>query len=171
MSKRHFLMMAAYNRWANERIYAAAETLPDEEWRRNTGAFFGSLMATLNHILVADRIWLHRFTREGSAPNALDVVLHADFPGLKAARESEDRRIVTWLEGLAETDIEGRFSYTTVSDMRTISQRLEPALVHFFNHQTHHRGQAHAILTTLGRPSVVLDLIGFLRTEDGRPYA
>ncbi len=59
----------------------------------------------------------------------------------------------------------------TTSDMRTISQRLAPALDHVFNHQTHHRGQAHTILTALGRPSVGLDLIAFQRTEDGRAFA
>ncbi|TIX20548.1 MAG: damage-inducible protein DinB, partial [Mesorhizobium sp.] len=67
--------------------------------------------------------------------------------------------------------LSGRFSYMTVSDMRTISQRLAPALDHFFNHQTHHRGQAHAILTVLGRPSVPLDLTLFQRSEEGRAFA
>ena len=65
----------------------------------------------------------------------------------------------------------GRFSYMTLSDMRTVSQRLAPALSHFFNHQTHHRGQAHMILTVLGRPSVPLDLVLFQRSEEGRAYA
>jgi len=67
--------------------------------------------------------------------------------------------------------LSGRFSYMTVSDMRTVSQRLAPALGHVFNHQTHHRGQAHTILTILGRPSVSLDLAFFQRTDEGRAYA
>lgn len=171
MSKRHFLMMAAYNRWANYRVYAAAETLSEEEWQRDTGVFFGSLMGTLNHILVADRIWLHRFTREGAAPTALDTILYSDLASLKQAREKEDARIIDWIGALSDTEIAGRFTYTTISDMRTISQRLEPALAHLFNHQAHHRGQAHSALTRLGRPSIGLDLIAFLRTEDGRAFA
>ena len=65
----------------------------------------------------------------------------------------------------------GRFTYMTVTDMRTVSQRLAPALDHFFNHQTHHRGQAHMILTVLGQPSLQLDLVYFQRTEEGRAYA
>ena len=72
--KQHFMMFAAYNRWANARIYDAAAALPEEAFKRDVGAFFGSLMGTLNHILVADRIWLKRFTGEGEAPASLDTV-------------------------------------------------------------------------------------------------
>jgi uncharacterized damage-inducible protein DinB len=72
---------------------------------------------------------------------------------------------------LSNEAIAGRFTYTTVSDMRTISQRLAPALAHLFNHQTHHRGQAHGILTALGKLAPSLDLIQFQRTEEGRPYS
>jgi uncharacterized damage-inducible protein DinB len=169
--KKHFMMLAAYNAWANGCIYEAVSTLSDEEFRRDTGAFFKSMMGTLNHLLVADRIWMKRFTGEGEAPAALNAILHADFIKLRAAREMEDRRIIDWVGSLSEKEVGGRFRYMTVSDMRTISQRLAPALDHFFNHQTHHRGQAHMILTVLGRPSVQLDLIAFQRTEEGREFA
>ncbi len=169
--KRHFMMFAAYNQWANERIYDAASELLDEEFNRDVGAFFGSMMGTLNHMLAADRIWMKRFTGEGDAPVSLDAVLHKGLPALRVAREAEDGRIVDWVESLTDQDLAGRFTYTTVTDMRTISQRLSPALGHFFNHQTHHRGQAHMILTVLGRPSVLLDLIYFQRTEEGRAFA
>lgn len=169
--KRHFMMLAAYNRWANARIYDAAATLSAEEFTRDTGAFFKSMMGTLNHVVTADRIWMKRFTGEGDAPTALDTIIHADFGKLRLAREAEDQRIVKWVESLGDKALAGRFSYMTVTDMRTISQRLAPALDHFFNHQTHHRGQAHMILTVLGRSSVTLDLIYFQRTEEGRAYA
>jgi uncharacterized damage-inducible protein DinB len=72
---------------------------------------------------------------------------------------------------MPEEAFAGRFTYVTVTDIRTISQRLAPSLAHLFNHQTHHRGQAHTILTTLGKPSLTLDLIYFQRTEDGRAFA
>ena len=72
---------------------------------------------------------------------------------------------------MPEKELTGRFTYLTITDMRTVSQRLAPALAHFFNHQTHHRGQAHMILTALGQPSLQLDLIAFQRTEDGRAFA
>ncbi|MER8696945.1 DinB family protein [Mesorhizobium opportunistum] len=169
--KQHFMMFAAYNQWANGRIYDAAADLDEEEFNRDVGAFFRSLMGTLNHLLAADRIWMKRFTGEGDAPTALDVIVHRALPGLRAAREAEDRRIVDWVGGLSDKALSGRFTYMTVSDMRTVSQRLAPALDHVFNHQTHHRGQAHMILTVLGRPSVSLDLTHFQRTEEGRAFA
>lgn len=169
--KQHFMMFAAYNSWANARVYEAAAALDEEAFRRDTGAFFKSMMGTLNHILVADRIWLKRMTGEGDAPAALDTIVFADFAKLRTAREAEDRRIIKWIGGLAEKAFAGRFTYMTVTDMRTVSQRLAPALAHFFNHQTHHRGQAHTVLTVLGQPSLQLDLIYFQRTEEGRAYA
>ena len=169
--KQHFMMFAAYNQWANGRIYDAAADLDEEEFNRDVGAFFGSLMGTLNHLLAADRIWMKRFTGEGDAPTALDAILHRALPNLRMAREAEDRRIIDWLGGLGDKALSGRFTYMTVSDMRTVSQRLAPALAHVFNHQTHHRGQAHMILTVLGRPSVPLDLAYFQRTEEGRAFA
>lgn len=169
--KQHFAMLAAYNAWANARIYAAAAALSRQELDRDTGVFFKSVIATLNHILVADRIWLKRFTGEGDAPATLDTILFDDLDRLRAAREAEDARIVGWLGGLTDKALSGRFTYMTVTDMRTVSQRLAPALAHLFNHQTHHRGQAHAALTVLGKPSVALDLIYFQRTPDGAAFA
>lgn len=169
--KQHFMMFAAYNAWANNRIYDASASLSAEEWLRETGAFFKSMMGTLNHVLVADRIWLKRMTGTGEAPGSLDAILYRDFEKLRTARKAEDRRIVDWIGGMNQTAFAGRFSYVTTTDVRTISQRLAPALSHVFNHQTHHRGQAHAILTTLGRPSLVLDLMAFQRTPEGIAYA
>lgn len=169
--KQHFMMLAAYNQWANERIYEAAADLDADEFGRDTGAFFKSMKGTLNHILVGDRVWMKRFTGDGDAPASLDTILFDDFDRLRLARQAEDKRIVQWVGSLTDKAVAGRFTYMTITDMRTISQRLAPALDHLFNHQTHHRGQAHMILTVLGRPSVTLDLIYFQRTEDGRAFA
>lgn len=169
--RQHFRMFAAYNRWANTLVYEAAAALSQDELNRSTGAFFGPLIGTLNHVLAADRIWLKRFTGEGAAPASLDAILHPDLVGLRGARVAEDARIVEWIDSLSDRALAGRFTYVTVTDVRTISQRLAPALAHFFNHQTHHRGQAHATLTALGKPSLTLDLIYFQRTEEGRAFA
>ncbi|BCG95796.1 DinB family protein [Mesorhizobium sp. 131-2-1] len=169
--KQHFMMFAAYNQWANGRIYDAAADLNDAEFERDVGAFFGSMMGTLNHLLVADRVWMKRFSGEGDAPASTDRIIHRALSVLRLAREAEDKRIINWIDGTSEKALAGRFSYMTLSDMRTISQRLAPALSHFFNHQTHHRGHAHMILTVLGRPSVPLDLVLFQRSEEGRAYA
>jgi uncharacterized damage-inducible protein DinB len=169
--KTHFQMFAAYNQWANAVIYAAAAQLPDEDYKRDRGAFFKSVHGTLNHILVADRIWLKRFTGEGDAPKRLDAIVCDDLEKLSVERAREDKRIVDWLSHIDAKALSGRFTYTAVTDMRTISQRLAPALGHFFNHQTHHRGQAHALLTGFGMEAPVLDLVYFQRSEEGRKWA
>src|SRR5690606_21820901 len=114
---------------------------------------------------------MKRFTGEGDAPAALDSIIHRSLGALRISRETEDERIVAWIDGLDDKALAGRFTYMTVTDMRTVSQRLAPALAHLFNHQTHHRGQAHTILTILGQPSIPLDLIYFQRTEEGRAFA
>ncbi|MDI6026378.1 DinB family protein [Corticibacterium sp. UT-5YL-CI-8] len=169
--KTHFRMFAAYNQWANARIFDAASELSVEEYERDVGAFFKSAMGTLNHLLAADRIWLKRFTGEGDAPAALDTIIHRDFAKLYAARQAEDKRLLEWIEGFTDKTLSGRFTYLTVTDMRTVSQRLAPALAHLFNHQTHHRGQVHTILTIHGKPSLNLDLISFQRTKEGLAFA
>lgn len=169
--KHHFTMLAAYNRWANARLYQAAGELSGEEFTRDVGAFFGSMMGTLNHVLVADRIWMKRFTGEGEAPDRLDAVIHRALGALRIARESEDKRIAAWVEGLDAAALGGRFTYVTATDMRTVSQRLAPALTHLFNHHTHHRGHAHMILSVLGKAPPSLDLIYFQRTEEGRAFS
>ncbi|MET3613073.1 putative damage-inducible protein DinB [Rhizobium aquaticum] len=166
----HFNMFAHYNRWANAALYAEAAKLTREEFNRPTGAFFGSLMATLNHLLVADLIWLHRFSGEGSVPTLLNENLFAEFGPLDAARKDEDDRIIRWVGTLSEDAINGDFTYTPMTSPQSVTQKLGPALAHIFNHQTHHRGQAHMILTTLGKPSLALDLIYYHRTEEGRRW-
>lgn len=167
----HYRMFADYNRWANRLLYQAVSRLSDEQYRENKGAFFGSLHATLNHILAADRIWMKRFTGTGDAPSSLDAILFADLAGLSAARATEDERIAAWIYNLTEAELASRFTYTSITNPVTVTQRLAPVLAHFFNHQTHHRGQCHATLTALGQPSVILDLVYFLRTAEGEAYA
>ncbi len=169
--KQHFRMFAAYNAWANARLYEAAAELSEEEFGRDVGAFFRSMRGTLNHVLVADRIWMKRFTGEGEAPASLDTILHAALEALRLSRRAEDARILSWIDSLGEKELAGRFTYMTVTDMRTVSQRLAPALAHFFNHQTHHRGHAHMILSILGKAPPPLDLIYFQRTDEGREFA
>jgi uncharacterized damage-inducible protein DinB len=162
----HFGMLARYNGWANGRLYAAAAKLPDEDYRADRGAFFGSVHGTLNHILLGDRIWMHRFTGTGASYPRLDLILYDRFEDLRAAREAEDERIVSWAETLDDESVARSFTYRTVVDpAREVTQPLVSALAHFFNHQTHHRGQVHAMLTAIGgRPAgPELDLIYFQR--------
>jgi uncharacterized damage-inducible protein DinB len=161
--KPYFSLLAGYNAWANERIYEAVAQLSDGDYRADRGAFFRSVHGTLNHILVADRIWLKRFTGDGDAPNRLDAILFEDFADLRMARSAEDERIVAYVEGLSDTQIAGRVRYRTITKPAEVEQILASGLIHFFNHQTHHRGQVHALLTGFGLDAPSLDLLMFQR--------
>jgi uncharacterized damage-inducible protein DinB len=163
--QQHYLMFAAYNAWANARLYAAAAALPPADFHADRGAFFGSLQRTLNHLLVTDQIWLQRFTGQGVAPERLDAVLHEELPALWAARQAEDARIVQYIDTLDDAALAGSIRYRRVSSPQVHVQALAPALAHWFNHQTHHRGQAHAILTGLRTPAPELDLLFFQREQ------
>ena len=166
----HYRMFGHYNAWANNRLYDAAAQLGIEQYRADRGAFFKSVHGTLNHLLVTDRIWMQRFTGEGDAPDSLDAILFETFETLRAAREAEDRRIVCFVDALDDARIEGTIKYRRVSSPEQFEQQLSPALAHWFNHQAHHRGQAHALLTGLVGNAPPLDLLIFQRLP-ARPAA
>jgi uncharacterized damage-inducible protein DinB len=159
----HFTMLAGYNAWANGRLYEAAAKLPDAEYRADRGAFFKSVHGTLNHLLVTDRIWMRRLTGTGEAPDRLDAILFENLGDLRAAREREDARIAAYVEGLSEADLAGPVRYRALSNPQEFSQPRASVLLHVFNHQTHHRGQVHCLLTGLGGEAPSLDLILFQR--------
>ncbi len=161
--KAHFALLARYNAWANARIYEAAAALSDADYRADRGAFFKSVHGTLNHLLVGDRIWMRRFTGVGDAPNRLDAILFEDFADLRAARDREDERIVAYVDSLGEQALQGLIRYRTITNPTDVEQPLAPALLHFFNHQTHHRGQVHALLTGLTGAAPSLDLLLYQR--------
>src|SRR6476646_6682017 len=104
--KSYFVTIAKYNAWANARLYKMARELPDEAYRKNVEAYFGSLEGTLNHILTADRIWMRRMTGTGEHPDKLNAIAFDDLPSLQVAREAEDDRIRQFIEGLAEADLD-----------------------------------------------------------------
>jgi uncharacterized damage-inducible protein DinB len=158
-----YVMFAAYNRWANRRLYDAAAKLSDADYRVDRGAFFKSMHGTLNHLLVGDRIWMRRLTGEGTAPDRLDVILHEDLASLRPAREAEDERIIGFVGSLTEADLKATFQYRTITNPADIKQERAYALDHFFNHQTHHRGQAHCLLTGITGDAPSFDLLIFQR--------
>ena len=160
--KGQFQIFAAYNQWANRLTFAAVAGMPEEDYRADRGAFFGSLHNTLNHILVGDRIWLHRITGDGEAPDRLDAILYDDLPSLKEARETEDARIVSYVDRLDGTALDSTFEYANMRG-EPFEQPLAEVLIHVFNHQTHHRGQAHTLITASGYEAPSLDLIQFYR--------
>jgi uncharacterized damage-inducible protein DinB len=156
-------MFAGYNAWANRRLYDAAARLGDIDYRADRGVFFKSMHGTLNHLLTADRVWMHRFTGDGPSPNRLDAIQHERLADLRLAREAEDRRISAYIEALDETRLAGSIRYRRVTTPDEFVQPLMPALDHFFNHQTHHRGQAHSVLCSFGWRDLVLDLLTYQR--------
>lgn len=163
----YFRTLARYNQWANRRLYAAAASLHEADYMRELPAYFGSLHATLNHILVGDRLWMARLTGH-AAPGiaALDQILYADFVGLRVAREAEDALIINYTDELDEPTLNSTLRYKTVKgDVKTTPLRL--VMGHLFNHQTHHRGQCHGLLSALGvKEPPELDLIYFVREMD-----
>jgi uncharacterized damage-inducible protein DinB len=159
----HYQMFGRYNAWANTRLYDAAATLGDEQYRADRGAFFKSVHGTLNHLLATDRIWMQRFTGTGTAPDRLDTILFETLGELRTAREAEDRRIVDYVDSLDDARIAGSIRYRRVSTPEEFEQALAPALAHWFNHQTHHRGQVHTLLTGLVGRAPELDLLYYQR--------
>ena len=158
-----FKLFAAYNKWANARLYGAALNLSETSYRLHIGVFFGGLHGTLNHLLLTDRLWLKRLTGEGDHPIHLDAILYEDRLELARARIAEDERLITVVENYDEEALRGLHSYKTTSGMPQ-SQVLGDILLHLFNHQTHHRGQAHACLSILtGDEPPSLDLLVFQR--------
>jgi uncharacterized damage-inducible protein DinB len=167
--KRHFELMATYNRWMNAKVYDAASKLDKETLHADKGAFFGSVFSTLNHLMVADTIWLKRFANhpahfaalepahELPMPHALNQPLHCELPSLHKAREGMDEMIVKFVGETTDSDFEQPLSYKNTKGEPYVRQ-FGPLLQHFFNHQTHHRGQITTLLTQSGVDVGVTDL-------------
>jgi uncharacterized damage-inducible protein DinB len=160
----HYRAMAGYNAWMNRKLYGLAGQLTAEERDRDLGAFFGSISGTFNHILLADRIWLARFLGEAPPPGirALNQVLYADFAELDRERALTDAAIERWAAGLTDAALGADLAYKSVKG-DPFSHPLWWAASHFFNHQTHHRGQATTLFKQLGHDPGVTDLVAYLR--------
>ena len=160
-------IMARYNRWANARVYDVAEGLDDATLRKDFGVYFKSIHATLNHILVGDRLWTSRINGEYHGLKGLDQVLHDNLGDLRRAREAMDDYIVRMVDRLAvglDGGMDKEVLYRTVSGGDKHSSPARHIFLTLFNHQTHHRGQIHAMLTQAGiEEPPALDVIFFLR--------
>lgn len=170
----NYRLLARYNRWFNQRLYAACEPLGDESRRLDRGAFFGSIHGTLNHLVWADSMWLQRFTRQGVVFPALGGDLLSLPPGasfatelesawepLAARRDRLDAAIEDWLAGMPPAFLQQTMRYANTKGV----WREHPAwqaLTHFFNHQTHHRGQATTLLMQAGVDVGTTDLIALV---------
>jgi uncharacterized damage-inducible protein DinB len=158
----YFKILARYNRWANERLYAACARLPAGEFEKSRQAFFGSIKGTLNHIMVGDRAWLDRLEGAPVRVKTYDEILYDDLESLTRARAAEDARILRLMDDLGPDELGDTLYYTTIAGDRAETPTYL-VLGHLFNHQTHHRGQAHDQLsqTTVAPPP--LDLAIYLR--------
>ena len=132
-------LLARYNRLANERLYAACATLPDEERKRDRRGFFRSIHGTLNHILRGDRNWLTRFQGGEASSAGLDAILYEEFAELAAARAAEDDRLEAFARDLTSSFLAGSIRYVN-NEGRALEDPTDLLVLHLFNHQTHHRG-------------------------------
>lgn len=172
----HFRMMAEYNRWMNGRIYEAAAKLSAEELARDRGAFFGSLLNTLNHLVVTDTMWLKRFAAHPSLPaalepiralpqpTALNQVLFTELAPLEERRKLIDAAIDEWTAALTQADLDHVLDYANSKGIRS-QKRMSRLVTHFFNHQTHHRGQASTLLFQAGQDVGQTDLLVLIPNE------
>ena len=149
---RYVRMMAAYNSEMNRRIYEAAGRLTDAQRREDVGLFFKSLHGTLNHLLWGDRQWMSRF--DGWPPNAISIkespTLFDDFEAMRDERRSADQKIEDFAARIDDQWLLEDLVWFSGAAKVELRRRKDGLIVHFFNHQTHHRGQAHAALTQRG---------------------
>jgi uncharacterized damage-inducible protein DinB len=151
--------MALYNRWQNENLYGTADGLTDEERHRERGAFFGSIHRTMCHLLWADQTWMSRFRGTPlPAPLAELTAQYRDWTSLKSRRRDFDAEIVGWADGVAADWLAGTHSHFSPSLGRQMTEPRWLVVSHFFNHQTHHRGQIHCMLTQAGKKPADTDL-------------
>ena len=148
--------MARYNRWQNENLYGVADRLSAEERGSERGAFFGSIHKTLSHLLWGDRVWMSRFTAvpkpQAGIPES--VSLYPDWDNLKSERATFDQTIIDWANTIEQSWLDAEQTYYSAATKREWTRPRWMLVTHMFNHQTHHRGQVHCMLTQAGgRPS------------------
>lgn len=148
----HAITMARYNAWQNRGIFGCADALDDAARRQDRGAWFGSIHGTLSHLMWGDLIWMSRF--DGGPPPQGGIAgsagLFPDWDALRSLRDTTDARIAAWAATLTADRLAGDLTWYSGAAGREVSKPLAMLVVHFFNHQTHHRGQVHAMLTAAG---------------------
>ncbi len=150
----YFIQFARYNRWANARLYAACAALPEQAYREDRGAFFGSIHGTLSHLVWGDQQWMSRFAPAlVEKPPPLVRQSPGNYPAwedLKARRRAGDATILRWVDALEPAWLAGTLTWYSGLAKADVTKPVWVLVTHFFNHQTHHRGQVHAMLTAAG---------------------
>lgn len=160
IDREYCMMMARYNTWQNKQLTGYLEVLDPQELTRDRGAFFGSIFATISHLHWGDHIWISRFDG-GPGPDGGIKDSSELFPTLavwSAERFRLDGRIRIWAENVRSVDLSGDFTWYSGASGKEITRPMAKVVTHFFNHQTHHRGQVHAMLTATGSKAPVSDL-------------
>jgi len=157
-----FVTLARYNQWAGARLETELAKLSPEQLTAPSAVNFGSILAIANHLVLADRLWLNRFTGQGQPVTTVDAVPYPGLPELAMARRVEEDRCLAYLLTLDPARLDGPLRYTTTEGARQ-TQALSLCLAHFFNHQTHHRGQMHGMLGACGIKAADIDLLGYAR--------
>lgn len=172
----HICLMAEYNTWMNAKLYEAAKGLSDAELSANRKAYFGSILGTLNHLIVGDTLWLKRFSTHPAnysalaviktlpVPTSLDQIIFTDIPSLSEHRKLLDQTISEWAHSITDRDLDFVLSYSNMKNIAA-KRNFYSLVVHFFNHQTHHRGQATTLLSQAGADVGVTDLLMLIPDE------
>jgi uncharacterized damage-inducible protein DinB len=168
--------MAEYNEWINNKLYEAAMTLSNEALNANRKAFFGSIIGTLNHLVVADTIWLKRFATHPAnysalefvkaipTPISLDQLLFTEILSLSAHRSELDQIIIDWAHSISEEELDYVMAYSNMKGIAA-NKNYFSLVMHFFNHQTHHRGQATTLLSQADVDVGITDLLAIVPDE------
>ncbi|TNE46655.1 MAG: DUF664 domain-containing protein [Deltaproteobacteria bacterium] len=159
--REHLLMMARYHHWATTTLGEHVQRVSDADYRQACGLFFTSIHGTLNHLLVAERIWWGRFRQQPYVVDGLDAEVEEERKNLADAVQKQASMWETLMEELSLEELEAEFSYHNTRN-EPMSAVRGPILAHVFNHGTHHRGQIGAALTSLGYDAPEIDLLYFL---------
>ena len=153
-------VMVRYNSWQNSQLAECLADLPAEELTRERGAFFGSILATLNHLLWADLMWMSRFDGWDKPATGIagSTTLCPTLATWSAERYRTDRRLTFWAERLRAVDLAGDLTWFSGATGAEMARPMALCVTHMFNHQTHHRGQIHAMITGSGAKAPVSDL-------------
>ena len=159
----NFQLLANFNTWANTKIFSACKELDNTEYKKDRKAFFSSIHGTLNHSLVVDMAYISRIEGKDHGLKGLDQILFESLLQLEEARIKEDKRLVDLVNNLSEESIYTEITYKGFETGNTTTHTINMILITLFNHQTHHRGQAHNMLSQAGVKPPQIDIPDFVK--------
>ncbi len=156
--RNYYELMAEYNKWMDGKIYEKCAAIPDSDRKKDMGAFFKSIHSTLNHIYYGDVAWHERLRGGSFTPRRIGADAFDDFGELRAAQEKLDDEILEWARTLTPEYLNAEYSYVSNVDRKERTLPRWTLAVHFFNHQTHHRGQITTLMKQLGVDPGITDI-------------